>query len=78
MDKARLLFSKMNMDHNGEIDMSEFPKLLSQLFRELNFTQPNMDDCKKIMKAFDTDGNGKMSIREYDQMISQIYKTVNK
>ena len=78
VEKSRILFAKMNMDANGEIDMNEFPKLLNQLFKELNFTQPSMNDCQNIMKAFDKDGNGRMSIREYDDMILKIMKTIKK
>ena len=77
-EKARILFQQCDMNHQGELDMNDFPNQLTKLFQSLGLVPVSMDDCGRIMKKFDTDGNGKMDLDEYMKMVEAIEKQLGR
>ena len=68
------LMSVMDTDHSGDIDYSEFKRVMADSF----FKKHTRQELSSAFKKFDTDGNGYISTKELNEIIARMGRHLNR
>ena len=74
---AMSVFLENDRDGDGNINMMEFPAVMTSLFQKMNMPPPNFKDMFYLMQKFDTNGDGIIDCQEYINMVSAMAKGMN-
>ena len=73
---AKAAFDTVDTDGSGEIDESEFQRVVIQLGAEVGSQRMNLADLSRFMKELDTDGNGMIDLQEFEVLVRGVLENL--
>ena len=69
---AEAIFIQFDADRSGDIDMMEFPRMITAFYKQQGLQKPDNQTINYLMATFDYDRNGRLSWAEWNAMLQQI------
>ena len=66
---ARKVFSLYDKDHDGILDISELPPMMSDAYRAMNKSfSPSRTDSESYFRLLDRDGDGRITLKDLEEL----------
>merc|ERR1712232_1004669 len=69
---AEAIFVQFDLDRSGDIDMMEFPRMLTAFYQKQNLQRPDTQTINYLMATYDYNHDGRLSWQEWNEMLKHV------
>merc|ERR1712232_759775 len=69
---AEAIFVQFDLDRSGDIDMMEFPRMLTAFYQKQNLQRPDTQTINYLMATYDFNHDGRLSWQEWNEMLKHV------
>merc|ERR1719498_2140155 len=69
---AEAIFVQFDLDRSGDIDMMEFPRMITAFYQKQNLQRPDTQTINYLMATYDYNKDGRLSWQEWNEMLKYV------